>query len=223
MSIWTNHWFFVRRTCCQFQVFFGVDWSWVPPLFLENQACLIGPRREPWILYSNTSRWVGNGRIWVNGISPCGQILGFKGFKLMEMKPLNGCVFQIPLSLMNFSLKELLIEVCPWSLIHLILTRWIFDGVVCQGCRFVPYTFSDTLRQRWYQAGSKIGFQGLAAWFRAKSTTLFVNPNLWCSRLGSTMQRWIAAFQYLDLDVESLIRWKFGVAFTPFGLGFCWL
>ena len=43
-----------------------------------------------------------------------------------------------------------------------------------QGCRFVPYTFSETRpRHRWYQAGSKYWWnQGLAAWFRAKSTSL---------------------------------------------------
>ena len=33
-------------------------------------------------------------------------------------------------------------------------------------------TFSETIRHRWYQAGSKYWkLQGLAAWFRAKSTT----------------------------------------------------
>ena len=33
-----------------------------------------------------------------------------------------------------------------------------------QGCRFVPYTFSETIRHRWYEAGSKDwlpGFGGL--------------------------------------------------------------
>ena len=29
-----------------------------------------------------------------------------------------------------------------------------------QGCRFVPYTFSETIRHRWYQAGSKYWFPG---------------------------------------------------------------
>ena len=36
---------------------------------------------------------------------------------------------------------------------------------ISQGCRFGPYTFSDTIRHRWYQAGSKYwfppGFGGL--------------------------------------------------------------
>ena len=43
-----------------------------------------------------------------------------------------------------------------------------------QGCRFVPYTFLETSRHRWYnQAGSKYWWlQGLAAWFRVKATTL---------------------------------------------------
>ena len=29
---------FQGRTCCQFHVFFGVDWSWVPPFFLGPGA-----------------------------------------------------------------------------------------------------------------------------------------------------------------------------------------
>ena len=55
-----------------------------------------------------------------------------------------------------------------------LLGRPIFRGYVsfreCKlpGCRFVPYTFSETIRHRWYPSGSKYWWnQGLAAWFRA--------------------------------------------------------
>ena len=42
-------------------------------------------------------------------------------------------------------------------------------------------TFWETIRHRWYQAGSKYWWnQGLAAWFRAKPTTLRLPPlDLW--------------------------------------------
>ena len=41
-----------------------------------------------------------------------------------------------------------------------------------QGCKFVPYTFSGTIYHRCYLRILNIGFQSLAAWFRAKATIL---------------------------------------------------
>ena len=42
-----------------------------------------------------------------------------------------------------------------------------------QGCRFVPYTFSETIRHRWDQAGSKYWFPG----FGFDSTCWSISPN----------------------------------------------
>ena len=58
-----------------------------------------------------------------------------------------------------------------------------------QGCRFVPYTFSETIHHRWYQAGSKYWWnQGLAALMnRAKSTTL--EKNNWATK--KTLVGWV--------------------------------
>ena len=61
-----------------------------------------------------------------------------------------------------------------------------FPRVLGQGCRCVPYTFSETIRQRWYL--QNICFQGLAACFRAKSTTLWE-----VNFLGCTPQRLLRA------------------------------
>ena len=62
-------------------------------------------------------------------------------------------------------------KVTPWSL----TVSFSWKGT--QGCKFVPYTSSETIRHRWYQAGSKYWWnQGLVAWFRAKSTTLRLDP-----------------------------------------------
>ena len=42
---------------------------------------------------------------------------------------------------------------CPFQCHSCIFSRLMRFQV--QGCRFVPYTFSETIRHRWYQAGSK--------------------------------------------------------------------
>ena len=64
-----------------------------------------------------------------------------------------------------------------WSIKHVNVTDSAF---ITQGCRCVPYTCSESIRHKWYQAGSNIlvFHQGLAAWFRAKSTTLSPLSNL---------------------------------------------
>ena len=41
----------------------------------------------------------------------------------------------------------------PFRTIHVFFSRLMRFQV--QGCRFVPYTFSETIRHRWYQAGCK--------------------------------------------------------------------
>ena len=56
-----------------------------------------------------------------------------------------------------------------WVFVHQFL---LLNGETTkQGCRFVPHTFSETKPQM-VPMDLNIGFQGLAAWFRAKPTTL---------------------------------------------------
>ena len=55
---------------------------------------------------------------------------------------------------------------------RIMFQAWVFRKF-CQGCRFFPYTFSETIRHRWYlQLDLNIGETRVWwLWFRAKSTT----------------------------------------------------
>ena len=52
----------------------------------------------------------------------------------------------------NCTKKESSLETVPAKLRESFQPKM---AVVSQGCRFVPDTFSETIRHRWYQAGSK--------------------------------------------------------------------
>ena len=91
---------------------------------------------------------------------------------------------------------------------------WIKKTCLC--CRFVPYTFSETKPQM-VPMDLNIGFQGLAAWFSAKSTTLlpgwwfqtfFVHPYLgnhlsWRAYFSDWLKPPTGYFSWLE-DVQSI-------------------
>ena len=137
----------------------------------------------------------------------------------MEMKPLNGCAFQVALSLMNFSLRKY----TYWNLPmkpnpHSVDFWWccLSRLQILSPLHFRKHSAKDGKKAGSKKIGETRVFS--ASIQGSKSTNAeTVNPNdCGASELDWIMQWWMAAF-------ENLIRWKFGLAFkTPFGLGYCW-